>query len=467
MVGHLLAAKNKNPPENMIPASTIVAQATPSGRGGVGIVRLSGPLSYPIALSITQRKSLMPRYAHYGSFYDPAGQVLDEGLCLWFPQPHSFTGEDVVEFQAHGGPIVMQLIITECLGQGAVLAKPGEFSERAFLNDKLDLAQAEAIADLIQSSSAQAARLAVQSLQGTFSQAVETIVSRLIQLRMYVEAAIDFPEEEIDFLQDESIQHQLHQLLLSLTQLLAQARQGQLMREGVTVVIVGRPNAGKSSLLNALVGSESAIVTAIPGTTRDILKEQINIRGIPLHVIDTAGLRETQDLVEAEGIRRAREAMARADRVLLIIDQAEFGEMEKIYREVWLTETASLPMAIIVNKIDQTRQSFPKQWQTHDVLTLSAKTGEGVETLKNYLLDCIGYDQTTEGQFIARERHVTALVEAKQCVTQGLAELQQHKAGELLAEDLRQAQQVLSSITGRFTADDLLGEIFSSFCIGK
>ena len=445
-------------------ADTIVAQATPPGMGGVGIVRLSGPLSESIALQITGRDTLTPRYAHYGTLYQQ-DQAIDQGLTLWFPAPHSFTGEAVVEFHAHGGPVVIQVLIDHCVSLGARLARPGEFSERAFLNDKMDLAQAEAVSDLIHASSMQAAKLALKSLQGALSRRINKLLEQLIQVRMYVEAAIDFPEEEIDFLADEQLTKQLVVLESSFEALLYEARQGQILREGMTLVIAGRPNAGKSSLLNVLSGRDSAIVTEVPGTTRDVLQEAITIEGVPLHIVDTAGLRQTEDIVEAEGIKRAYQAMAQADRVLLIIDQADFADIDAIYQTVCRDHV--LPVTVIINKIDQASRQFPKQWQQHDVLMISAKHDNGIEQLRQHLLTCIGYDQTAEGQFMARQRHINALRRAYQYVNEGVGQLRQNRAGELLAEDLRQAQQALSEITGEFTADDLLGEIFSSFCIGK
>ena len=445
---------------------TIAAIATPPGRGGIGIVRVSGPEVRAIAQAVTGQ-TLRPRYAHYGPFYGEGGEVLDEGIALFFAGPHSFTGEDVLELQAHGGPVVLDWLLQRVIRLGARLAQPGEFSRRAFLNDKLDLTQAEAIADLINASTEQAARSALKSLQGAFASAVDTLVEGLIHLRMYVEAAIDFPEEEIDFLSDGKVAGELAQLIDQLRRLLAQAQQGALLNEGMTVVILGRPNAGKSSLLNALSGRQSAIVTAIAGTTRDAIREAIQIDGMPLHIVDTAGLRETEDAVERIGIERAWAAMEQADRVLVVVpadediapeDQAILARLPK-----------DLPVTIIRNKIDLI--DVPPHVDTDEmgrvVIWLSAKQGLGLALLRAHLKQAMGYEQTTEGVFMARRRHVEALKQALQHLETGQEKLQQHAAGELLAEDLRQAQQALEEITGRFTSDDLLGEIFSSFCIGK
>ena len=449
----------------MSSSETIVAQATPPGYGGIGVVRLSGPQSLAIAQHMTQRQTITPRHAYYGAFYTE-GRVIDEGLIIYFKAPHSFTGEDVVELQGHGGPVVMQQIIQAALCHGARMAKPGEFSERAFLNDKMDLAQAEAIADLIYADTEQAARSAVRSLQGEFSNTIQTLLAQLTQLRMHVEAAIDFPEEEIDFLADEAITGQLQSLIQQVTQTRNTAQQGQLLKEGMTLVIAGRPNAGKSSLLNALAGTQSAIVTEIAGTTRDLLKESIQIEGVPLHIIDTAGLRETDDVVESEGVKRAREALQQADQILLVLDQQDWPDITNVMAEA-LIDLQVIPVTIIVNKIDIVQPALPEVWQHFPVIGLSAKTGSGLKQLRQHLLQSIGFEQTNEGQFIARARHVDALERTHSALLKGQQQLQEHHAGEILAEELRLAQHALSEITGEFTADDLLGEIFSSFCIGK
>ncbi|MCG6971224.1 MAG: tRNA uridine-5-carboxymethylaminomethyl(34) synthesis GTPase MnmE [Gammaproteobacteria bacterium] len=446
-------------------ADTIAALATPPGRGGVGIIRVSGPLSPAIALKIV-KKSLPPRQAQYLPFYQMDGTMLDMGIALYFPAPHSFTGEHILELHGHGGPVVMDMLLNTVVDLGARLARPGEFSQRAFLNDKLDLAQAEAIADLIDSASEQAARLALRSLQGVFSERVRDTLDALIQLRMYVEAAIDFPEEEIDFLHDRQISEQLNKVLVSVQTTLASATQGCLMREGMNVVIAGKPNAGKSTLLNQLTGRDTAIVTEIPGTTRDVLREQIHIDGLPVHIIDTAGLRHSADQVEQEGIRRAWKEIEQADRILYLIDhQQSLSEEDRQFLEK--LRHAGPGLTIVHNKIDLSGTS-PRceQSAAQDEIYLSAKQGAGIELLREYLKACVGFQQAGEGAFMARRRHVQALQQALNHIETARQQLSAG-AGELLAEDLRQAQQHLSEITGQFTSDDLLGRIFSSFCIGK
>lgn len=448
---------------------TIAAQATPPGRGGVGIVRLSGPEALAIAeqlIGFTPK----PRHAHYTPFMGDDGEQLDQGIAIFFPNPHSFTGEDVVELQGHGGPVIIDLLLQRVLSLGARLARPGEFSERAFLNDKLDLAQAEAIADLIDSSSVQAARCALRSLQGAFSERIHALVESLIQLRIYVEAAIDFPEEEIDFLADGKVQHALEQILLQLQQVRQEARQGSLLREGMNVVIAGRPNAGKSSLLNALAGRETAIVTDIEGTTRDVLREHIHIDGMPLHIIDTAGLRDAPDAVERIGINRAWEEIRRADRILMMVDSTHSATTDPA--QLWPELTSHLDdfshVTLIRNKADLTGEPVGMREEgEHTLISLSAKQGLGIDLLREHLKQVMGFDTTTEGGFMARRRHVDALERAADLLEAGAEQLGLHGAGELLAEDLRQAQQVLNEITGEFSSDDLLGRIFSSFCIGK
>lgn len=448
---------------------TIAAQATPPGRGGVGIIRLSGPQALNIAeqlLGFTPK----PRYAHYTPFLGEDRQVLDQGIALYFPNPHSFTGEDVVELQGHGGPVIIDLLLQRVIRLGARLARPGEFSERAFLNDKLDLAQAEAIADLIDSSSEQAARCALRSLQGAFSERVHELVEALIQLRIYVEAAIDFPEEEIDFLADGKVQADLQRILQQLQQVRQEARQGSLLREGMNVVIAGRPNAGKSSLLNALAGRDTAIVTDIEGTTRDVLREHIHIDGMPLHIIDTAGLRDAPDAVERIGIDRAWEEIRKADRILMMVDSTRTTATDPV--ELWPELTRQLDdlshVTLVRNKADLTGEPVGiRQEGEYTLISLSAKQGLGIDLLRNHLKQVMGFNATTEGGFMARRRHVDALERARQLLETGAEQLSLHGAGELLAEDLRQAQQALSEITGEFSSDDLLGRIFSSFCIGK
>lgn len=452
----------------MTATDTICAIATPPGRGGVGIVRISGPKAAEIAEQIVQHP-LTPRYAHYGNFYDVEGRALDQGIALFFPNPHSFTGEDVLELQGHGGPVIMDLLLQRVMACGARLARPGEFSERAFLNDKLDLAQAEAIADLIEASSEQAARSAVRSLQGEFSTAIHALVEACIQLRIYVEAAIDFPEEEIDFLTDGHVGQQLTRLQTQLQETLATAQRGTLLQEGMTVVIAGRPNAGKSSLLNALSGQDSAIVTDIAGTTRDVLRESVQIDGLPLHIIDTAGLRDTADQVERMGIERAWAQIEKADLVLLMVDSRAETNAEAITEQANLLTRIreQVPVLLIRNKCDLSGEVPGLADGEPDVITLSAREHLGLEILRDYLKRIMGYDNTLEGGFIARRRHLDALQRAALAVSDAISQLQGAAAGELVAEDLRMAQNALNEITGAFSSDDLLGRIFSSFCIGK
>ena len=442
-------------------SDTIAAIATPPGRGGVGIIRVSGPLVKNISKKILG-KIPQPRFADYLSFLDQNNETIDSGLALYFVGPNSFTGEDVLELQGHGGPVVMDLLLQQVLDLGARIAKPGEFSERAFLNDKVDLAQAEAIADLIEAGSEQAAKSAVKSLQGEFSRWIDQSVEALTNLRMYVEAAIDFPEEEIDFLSDGHVTSSLENILAEMDKIFASAQQGVLLRDGMRVVLIGQPNTGKSSLLNALAGRDSAIVTHIAGTTRDVLREEINIDGMPLHVIDTAGLRESDDVVEQEGIKRTWLEIEQADRALLLIDDKTgiTDEDEKIRQKL----PTSLAVTIVRNKIDLTKTSaYIKECE----IALSAKSGQGVELLRDHLKKIMGYTGLTEGVFLARRRHLDALIRAKEFVLNGQTQLKEAKAGELLAEDLRQAQQALGEITGFVSSDELLGRIFSSFCIGK
>ncbi|WP_413736356.1 tRNA uridine-5-carboxymethylaminomethyl(34) synthesis GTPase MnmE [Sodalis sp. RH21] len=449
---------------------TIVAQATPPGRGGVGILRVSGRLAAEVARQVLG-KLPRPRYADYLPFRASDGSTLDQGIALFFPGPNSFTGEDVLELQGHGGPVILDMLLKRILGlPGLRIARPGEFSERAFLNDKLDLAQAEAIADLIDASSEQAARSAVNSLQGVFSQRVHQLVEALTNLRIYVEAAIDFPDEEIDFLSDGKIEGQLNRVMGELRDVRAEARQGSLLREGMKVVIAGRPNAGKSSLLNALAGREAAIVTAIAGTTRDVLREHILLNGMPLHIIDTAGLREAGDEVERIGIERAWQEIEQADHVLLMVDGAStaVNDPDQLWPELIARIPPSLPLTVVRNKADLTGEA-PGLGEVsgHSLITLSAQSGDGVDLLREHLQQSVGFNGSLEGGFLARRRHLQALDIAAEHLVQGKEQLVSAYAGELLAEELRLAQQALSEITGEFTSDDLLGRIFSSFCIGK
>ncbi|HTF97435.1 MAG TPA: tRNA uridine-5-carboxymethylaminomethyl(34) synthesis GTPase MnmE [Cellvibrio sp.] len=453
----------------MIVTDTIAAIATATGRGGVGIVRVSGPKTKQVAESLLSI-NLKPRHAHYCDFSTASGEVLDQGIALFFPGPNSFTGEDVLELQGHGGPVILDLLLREITRMGVRLARPGEFSERAFLNDKLDLAQAEAIADLIDATSEQAARNALHSLQGAFSKRIHELVEALIHLRIYVEASIDFPEEEIDFLSDGKVSGDLDEIVHKLDQIFKEARQGALVRDGMRVVIAGRPNAGKSSLLNALSGRESAIVTSIEGTTRDVLREHIHIDGMPLHIIDTAGLRESPDEVEQIGIQRAWQEIQQADRVLLLVDSRQTSDTNPL--QVWPEFIAQLEnpakVTLIRNKIDLTDEIaglFENENSTY--ISISAANGLGIDALKQHLKSIMGFSETGESGFTARRRHLDALERAQSFLSSGKAQLQGYAAGELLAEDLRQAQNALGEITGEFTPDDLLGRIFSSFCIGK
>lgn len=449
---------------------TIAAIATPPGRGGVGIIRVSGPKAREIASQLVKAE-LKPRLAHFGPFHNRHGDMLDEGISLFFQGPYSFTGEDVLELQGHGGPVVLDLLLKQVLAMGVRHARPGEFSERAFLNDKIDLTQAEAIADLIDSASEHAAKSAIRSLQGAFSKCINELVENLTQLRIYVEAAIDFPEEEIDFLADGKVATDLDAIIHNVNAVLKEANQGAMLREGMSVVIAGRPNAGKSSLLNALAGRDTAIVTDIEGTTRDVLREHIHIDGLPLHIIDTAGLRDSEDKVEQIGVERAFKEISQADRVLLMVDASTSQATDP--HDIWPEFVDKLPsldkVTIIRNKVDLTDEDAGDKTNPQKVKTIaiSAKQEQGIDELKNHLKSCIGFEGTTEGGFTARRRHIEAINQAQEFLYTGKQQLTGYGAGELLAEDLRQAQQVLSEITGEFTSDDLLGRIFSSFCIGK
>lgn len=444
--------------------TTIAAVATPPGRGGIGIIRISGPKAYFTAQQLTHKKSLKPRSISYCSFYSNDGELIDQGLLLYFKAPHSFTGEDVIEIQVHGAPIVLDNLLNECALLGVHVARPGEFSERAFHNDKIDLTQAEAIADLIQASSHTAARMAMRSLQGDFSKKINQLSEQFVHLRLYVEAAIDFPEEEIDFLNDGKIAAMLSKLLQDLDHIRASACQGAMMREGLSVVIAGRPNAGKSTLINLLAGRDVAIVTEVAGTTRDVMREHILLDDIPLHLIDTAGLRESDDIVEIEGIKRAWDEVSRADCLLMVIDvSAPKDELTELNQAIRAALPPKIPVIHVYNKIDQL--GYVAKRALNEVY-LSAKSGEGKQFLKDSIKEAVGF-QTTEGQFLARRRHVLALDKARELLLIGQLQLTTHRAGELLAEDLRLAHQSLCEITGEFTSDDLLGEIFSNFCIGK
>ncbi|MET0355598.1 MAG: tRNA uridine-5-carboxymethylaminomethyl(34) synthesis GTPase MnmE [Cellvibrio sp.] len=459
----------------MLNTDTIAAIATATGRGGVGIVRVSGPKAKIVAEQLLKQK-LQPRFAHYCPFYSNSGhsnsgEILDQGIALFFPGPNSFTGEDVLELQGHGGPVILDLLLREITQLGVRLARPGEFSERAFLNDKLDLAQAEAISDLIDATTEQAARNALHSLQGAFSTRIHELVEALINLRIYVEASIDFPEEEIDFLTDGKVASDLASIENKLNQVFKEARQGVLVRDGMRVVIAGRPNAGKSSLLNALSGRNSAIVTSIEGTTRDVLREHIHIDGMPLHIIDTAGLRESPDEVERIGIERAWQEIQQADRVLLLVDSANTSEFEanKIWPEFVNKLADPTKITLVRNKIDVTGETagLKNPGNGASYIGVSAATGLGIDDLKQHLKDIMGFQNSGEGGFTARRRHLDALERAQTFIASGKSQLHGYAAGELLAEDLRGAQNSLSEITGEFTPDDLLGRIFSSFCIGK
>ena len=441
---------------------TIAAVATPPGKGGIGIVRVSGPLVASIANAIVGRM-LTPRIASVAVFRDAKGRFIDEGIALFFQAPKSFTGEDVLELQGHGGSVVLDLILRRCLELGARVARPGEFTERAYLNGKLDLAQAEAVADMIESSTALAVRLAGQSLQGVFSRRIKTLIEHLVQLRMLVEATLDFPDEDIDFATEQSVESDLHKLIEMTRQVMKEAHQGQMIREGLVVVIAGLPNVGKSSILNALTCTDSAIVTPIPGTTRDLLKLDIQVDGLPIRIVDTAGIRQAMDPVEQEGVRRAREQMVKADLVLWVYDSIE-GAGQIGCEDL----TLDCPITNVRNKIDllgldpQLTES-----KSGTEIFLSAATGAGIDLLRSHLKSMAGLGSTPEGAFIARRRHLDALSRGMQSLDVALQHLMNKRDAELVAEELFQAQQVFGEITGQFTSDDLLGRIFSSFCIGK
>ena len=443
-------------------SDTIAAIATAQGNGGVGVVRISGQLVPAIAHQLCKQK-LTPRYATYVAFTDALGYIIDSGIALYFPAPASYTGEHVLELQGHGGTVVLNMLLKSVLALGARLARPGEFTERAFLNNKMDLLQAEAVADLIASSTEQSVRSAQKSMQGVFSELIYQLLEDLTELRTYVEAAIDFVDEEIDFLGDGVVENRLLRLLDSLTKIQQTAQQGRLLRDGMTIVLAGKPNAGKSSLLNFLAGHEAAIVTDIAGTTRDVLRERIQLDGMPLHIIDTAGLRDSDNPVEQEGIRRARAELEKADRILVLMDVRDSD-----HQALLDTLPAHIPTTQIFNKIDLLGIS-PSIQQIDEAtqIYLSIKTRTGMELLTQHLKDSVNFNESVENIFIARSRHLQALQIANEFVAAALEQLRINQAGELVAEDLRQAQQSLAEITGKFTSDDLLGKIFSSFCIGK
>ena len=447
--------------------TTIAAIATPPGRGGVGVIRLSGPKSYAIAEALTQKALPKARFAGFRQFYDASGEVMDEGLAICFPNPHSFTGEDVVELQGHGGPVIQNALLARLLELGAAAAKAGEFSMRAFENGKLDLVQAEAIADLIDATSQAAARSAVRSLQGAFSSKVNAVLENLIHLRLHVEAAIDFPEEEIDFLADGKILALLDQVSASVAQVQQSARQGQLLREGLQVVIAGKPNAGKSSLLNALAGTERAIVTDIAGTTRDVLHETISLNGLPITLTDTAGLRETGDVVEKEGIRRAILEIEQADLLLLVYDLSQGEDPLQLAQRYFAAHLEPKRLMLIGNKCDLTGAAAQiSDYQGFRHIAVSAKQETGVQALIDAVTAHAGF-QPEEDTFIARTRHLDAMKRTQRYLAEAREQLTVYHAGELVAESLRLAQNALGEITGDFSADDLLGRIFGSFCIGK
>ncbi|HEX3846449.1 MAG TPA: tRNA uridine-5-carboxymethylaminomethyl(34) synthesis GTPase MnmE [Steroidobacteraceae bacterium] len=439
---------------------TIVAVASAPGRGAIGVIRVSGPLVPRVAAALLGALP-PPRHASLCRFKDGSGQTLDEGLALYFPSPASYTGEDTLELQGHGGPLILDLMVRRLVELGCRPARPGEFSERAFLNGKMDMAQAEAVADLIDAASSAAARAAVRSLQGEFSTRLAALAAEITALRVYVEAAIDFPDEEVDFLSDGALQTRLAAVFCAFDSIAAAARQGVLLREGLHVVIAGPPNAGKSSLLNRLAGDDVAIVADVPGTTRDVLRHELHIDGLPLKIADTAGLRTSDDTVEAEGVRRALREIGRADRVLYVVDASAADDTAA-------TADFGVPVTLVLNKIDliaaeprlDESAAPPRVW-------LSARSGAGVDLLRRHLKSTLGYTDAESGVFTARRRHLDALERARRHVEAAAGALGQRRAFELFAEDLRLAQRALGEITGEFTSEDLLGEIFGSFCIGK
>ena len=446
---------------------TIAAIATPPGRGGVGVIRISGKNLRSIAV-VLLGKLPQPRYATYCKFLDDQGLIIDQGIALYFPNPQSYTGEDVLELQGHGGPAVMSLLLNRCLTAGARLAQPGEFTLRAYLNNKIDLIQAESVADIIEANTAEAARCAVNSLQGHFSAKIDTLVQSLIALRTLVEATLDFPEEEIDQLYTPQITAQIEQIDSQLNRVFQSAQQGNLLQEGIKMVLIGAPNAGKSSLMNQLVEDDVAIVTEIAGTTRDTIERTIAIAGVPIHIVDTAGLRETNDSIERKGIERTLAAIKNANLVLRLMDCSQLArhEMDSVQKYI----PTEKPQLTVFNKIDLIAATAKnEETETGSAIYLSAKTGEGVELLRQKILEIAGwrFNRAGEGIIMARQRHLEALLKAQQHLISAKALLQAGYQLELLAEELRLTQQNLSSITGEFTADDLLGTIFSQFCIGK
>jgi len=452
------------PAANYKDGDTIVARATPAGRGGVAVIRISGPAVSVIASSVIGTLP-QPRLATLRNFCDAVGEPIDSGIALYFPAPHSFTGEDVLELQGHGGAIVSEMLLERILHLGARLAGPGEFTRRAFINDKLDLSQAEAIADLIDSGSKAAARAAQRSLQGKFSAAVIALNTRVTELRVHVEAAIDFPEEEIDFLSDTALLARLEEVQSEFDRLEKTIRLGRLLRDGVHIVLAGRPNAGKSSLLNALAGYAAAIVTDIPGTTRDIVREHIEIDGLPVHIIDTAGLREGEGVIEQEGIRRTREQIAEADHALIIIDATDETTQNRTALRDELP--ADLSFTYVRNKIDKTDEQPGMDTAGQDTVNISALTGDGIDALRERIKTTIGYEIESGEMITARQRHLDSLRQAQKYFQAGKIQLLDYSAGELMAEELLQVQNCLAEIIGEYNSDDLLGEIFSSFCIGK
>ncbi|GAB5412596.1 MAG: tRNA uridine-5-carboxymethylaminomethyl(34) synthesis GTPase MnmE [Congregibacter sp.] len=450
---------------------TIAAIATGAAAGGIGIVRVSGPDAFGIAEALSG-KAPKPREAVFTQIRDRSGNVLDQGLLITFKNPSSFTGEDVVEFQCHGGPVLLQTLLRECIALGARQAQPGEFSQRAFINGKLDLVQAEAIADLINSSTEAAARSASRSLNGAFSTRVNELLQTVIRLRVFVEAAIDFPEEEIDFIAESDVMEQLAAIEIQLTGLLSTARRGKTLRDGMKLVIAGAPNAGKSSLLNQLAQQDSAIVTDIPGTTRDVLREHIQIEGLPLHIVDTAGLRDTADPVEQEGVRRAHSEIQSADRILFVADINSDGNQsaESLLAPFRSGFPDNTPITFVWNKTDLLKDAQSADQVVSNSLTeifVSAQSGDGIDALRQHLLESAGLGAEDSSDFSARERHVRALETCLEHLVTARRQLQEHGAAELVAEDLRYVQDSLGQITGAFSSDALLGEIFGSFCIGK
>ena len=450
-------------------SDTIVAIATPPGRGGIGVIRVSGPDSAELAKTVLGTTP-EPRRVHYGAFSDSQGTVLDEGIALYFKQPNSFTGEDILELQGHGGPVVLDMILQHLIKLGCRMARPGEFSERAFLNDKINLTQAEAIADLIDSSTQQAARSALNSLQGSFSKLIDELIEQLVDLRGYLEASIDFPDEDLDLLAEDKISPRIKNIQSQVGSTLKQAKQGALIKDGIQVVIIGKPNAGKSSLLNCLAGSSRAIVADIEGTTRDILEEQINIDGLLVNFIDTAGLREPKDTIEEEGIRRALKRLESADCVLLLEDAT--GHDQAVIDSKY---TAQLPTGIpiirLINKVDLTNATPGLTTADADhpypTLHISAKQNLGIDQFKNYLKEIMGFNRTSESNFTARRRHLDSLTDTDSILSDALTQWTATGAAELLAEDMRAAQKRLETITGEFSNEDLLDVVFSGFCIGK